>query len=201
VAIKSGSMYRISFLTISLLAIVLVLAVALDRSSEESNARLNAETFLVQNLIVDRDIINAVKVANDEHARLSEEQIIAMDNGWVNKSPESIGLKDNCINNEIAEKLRQFQSQYPQFVEIFVTDRFGLIVGETEVTSDYYQADEEWWKKAYNDGKGALVVGTEEYDESAADDVIGIFIPVVYNSPHNAIGVIKALVDAEYLAQ
>ena len=76
-----------------------------------------------------------------------------------------------------------------------VTDKRGLICGETNKTTDYYQADEQWWITAYNLGKGKSYYGGIEYDESAMAEVISIYVPVIDPGINKAIGVIKAACD------
>lgn len=103
------------------------------------------------------------------------------------------------ISNAVAKKLKRLQKAHLEFVEIFIADKYGLNVGQTNITSDYYQADEDWWQDAYNKGGGATIIGDIEYDESTGEDVVGIFFPVTYGSVNNAIGVIKALISVEFL--
>ncbi|HBE93522.1 MAG TPA: hypothetical protein DDW55_13775, partial [Gammaproteobacteria bacterium] len=50
------------------------------------------------------------------------------------------------------------------FPEIFITDRYGANVAQTNRTSDYRQNDEEWWQQARDDG---VYLGHVEFDSSA----------------------------------
>lgn len=50
------------------------------------------------------------------------------------------------------------------FPEIFITDRYGANVAQTNRTSDYRQNDEEWWQQAKENG---LYLGNVEFDSSA----------------------------------
>ena len=50
--------------------------------------------------------------------------------------------------------------------EIFVIDAKGLSVGESEISSDYWQGDELKWQKTYLAGASALFVDAAEKDES-----------------------------------
>ena len=59
-----------------------------------------------------------------------------------------------------------------------MTDRTGALVAATNVTSDYYQADEEWWQVAFNADRGGAYVGEPEYDESAGDYAINLAVQV-----------------------
>ncbi len=45
-------------------------------------------------------------------------------------------------------------------------DNKGLNVGQSDITSDYWQGDEAKWKKSYGAGMGAVHVGKIKQDES-----------------------------------
>jgi hypothetical protein len=104
---------------------------------------------------------------------------------------------DNFINpfltNAVAVKLMEFQKNNFGFQEIFVTDEHGLNVGQTNKTTDYYQADEEWWIRAYNFGEGKTYHGLVEFDESAQTEAISIYVPIRDPDTAIAIGVTKAV--------
>ena len=53
------------------------------------------------------------------------------------------------------------QTIYP---EIFITNRYGAIVAQTNRTSDYRQSDEIWWQQAMENG---IYVGHVGFDKSA----------------------------------
>ena len=47
------------------------------------------------------------------------------------------------LTNEASQILLEFQDIYDSYPEIFISDSKGRIVGLTNKTGDYYQADEE----------------------------------------------------------
>lgn len=51
--------------------------------------------------------------------------------------------------------------------EIFVMDALGLNVAASDVTSDYWQGDEDKYTKTFGVGSGAMFVDAIEFDESA----------------------------------
>ena len=99
------------------------------------------------------------------------------------------------LYNSCAIKLKQFQAEHPAFVEIFVTDLSGMNVCQTNMTTDFYQADEKWWQTAYNNGQGKLYYGEIEYDDSASEVVSPIYMPIYEHK--KLIGIAKALVAIE----
>ena len=72
-----------------------------------------------------------------------------------------------------------------------MTDRYGALVGTTDVTSDYYQADEEWWQEAYNDGEGGIYLSSLVYDESSGTWSIQIALPVLDFETQEIQGVLR----------
>ncbi|WP_119342661.1 hypothetical protein [Facilibium subflavum] len=99
------------------------------------------------------------------------------------------------LYNACAMRLKQFQSAHPAFAEIFITDVAGMNVCQTNMTSDFYQADEDWWQKAYNGGKGRLYYGDIEYDQSAYSIAIPIYIPIYHKG--EVIGISKSILTID----
>ena len=80
-------------------------------------------------------------------------------------------------------------------MEVFVTDRYGAIVATSNRTSDYYQADENWWVQAYSDSAGATYIGSPEYDESSQTTAINMAVPV-RNDKDEVVGVLRTTFNA-----
>jgi hypothetical protein len=162
--------------------------------SKELKQVLENKIELLQNIAKHPRIIEEVKISNSNNHGLNLSEILKTDKKWR----ESKGLDDfikSLLTNESSQYLIDFQEEHDEFVEIFITDQKGLVIGETNKTSDYYQADEPWWIKAYNQGAGNTFYGEIEYDESAIAESIPIYIPVIDPGINKAIGVIKAVCD------
>jgi len=67
----------------------------------------------------------------------------------------------------------------------------------TNKTSDYYQADEQWWQKSYNEGKGRSFHSKVEYDKSAGFWGIALYVPI-YDRQQEMIGIIKAFLEIRH---
>lgn len=160
----------------------------------EVEAVLDRKIALIRELVEDPVIVNEVKKANQQHKDISLQEILKLDTRW--RSTEGIDeFIEPFLTNEIAHKLIEFQERHPGFSEIFVVDMYGLNAGQTNKTTDYYQADEDWWIGAYNSGKGKASHGAIEFDESAQTEAISLYIPVMDRINNKAIGVIKAVVS------
>lgn len=162
--------------------------------SEEVNQILEKKKHLVKNMAQDPQIIRLVRQANKENQNLSDSEISRLDQRWQ----QTEGIDDFIkpfITNDTALFLVTFQEKNDVFSEIFITDKKGLIIGETNKTSDYYQADEEWWVQTFDEGKGREFFGEIEYDESSRSEAIPIYVPVLDPDSGEVIGVIKAVCD------
>ena len=162
--------------------------------SEEVNQILERKKELIKNMAQDLQLVNFVRRANEKNRDLSDSTINRLDERWQ----QTEGIDDFIkpfITNDTALFLVAFQEENDVFSEIFVTDKKGLIIGETNKTSDYFQADEEWWVQTFNEGKGKEFYGEIEYDESSRSEAIPIYMPVLDPDSQEVIGVIKAVCD------
>lgn len=128
---------------------------------------------------------NAVLSARDEQWQIAS-----------NLSP----LVANVLDNEIAVELRELQRRYPKIVEIFVTDRYGAVIASTIKTSDYYQADEEWWQSAWNNGKGGVYISQPTFDQNTKSYAIEISMPIPGHDRSDLVGIIRSTVDISELS-
>lgn len=182
-------------------AVTTILLLILDTCAQPGVLSPEIEKILDQKMEIlkmelanDPVIMNAVKETNEKNKDIALSEIKKQDEHWIAVKGVDPVI-EGFITNECAGRLAAFQDKYNEYAEIFVTDARGLIVGETNKTSDYYQADEDWWVKSYQEGEGRLSHGEIEYDESAMSESVPIYIPVMEPETKKAIGVIKAIVD------
>jgi methyl-accepting chemotaxis protein len=127
-------------------------------------------------------------------------QMAELDERWMAASDDSPMIQkvisDDEEVNPLANRLHTFKEAFPQHVEVFATDNYGALVGSTNRTSDYYQADEDWWQAAWNDGEGAVYIGDPEYDESAGVTALNIAMPVK-NREGEIAGVLRTTLDVQ----
>ncbi|MFH1683000.1 MAG: hypothetical protein ABIA37_04345, partial [Candidatus Woesearchaeota archaeon] len=121
----------------------------------------------------DLSLQEAIIKSNQEFAAILDVQkyIDQKDQEWISVPGEEITpfmqeLMSNELSEELREKIEFYEEKYGYavFGEAFVTNNYGANVAQTGKTSDYYQADEEWWQVAKT---GYLYMGDVGYDESA----------------------------------
>lgn len=113
-----------------------------------------------------------------------------MDEKWLN-AKDGDPFFNEYMANYLAGRLKALNHDDKNIVEIFITDIFGGLVAASEKTSDFYQADEEWWQKTYDGGRGKTYIGNIEIDRSTGSWIIPIGIPV-RDEKGELIGICKA---------
>ena len=136
--------------------------------------------------------------ANSNAAPASESELKSLDEQWIAWQKGGTGgraeqVYESLVQNAASRAIREFQARYPQHIEMFATDRFGRNIAQVQPTSDYYQADEGWWKAAYADGKGAIVVQPASYDESTGKWGMNVAAPIM--DGNQVVGVLRSTID------
>ena len=145
------------------------------------------------------EVQTALHKSNREFANLENitALLTAQDEAWPRPgtiTPFVDTLLQSPLSQQIENTLIRFGGeQYASeiYSEIFVTNKYGAIVGLSNVTSDYNQADEEWWTTTRDSG---IYVSDLSFDESA--DLYSISLNVsITDKQGNFTGVIKAVLS------
>lgn len=123
-------------------------------------------------------ILQALTEANQNHNLLDQQQLEQK----AQRIETSTAEMEQLERNEAALELLRIQSTNPGISELFITDQFGLNVAQTNTTSDYYQADEDWWNRTYHNGRGEFWRGELEFDQSANAESISLYIPISHTN-------------------
>jgi GAF domain-containing protein/HAMP domain-containing protein len=108
-------------------------------------------------------------------------------------------LVRKVLENDLSDQLRVLRADFPAHVEIFITDVYGANIATTNRTTDYFQADEEWWQSAYSNGEGAIFISQPVYDESSDTFSIQIALPIFDNHSGVMLGIIRSTLDLNIL--
>lgn len=155
---------------------------------------LSEQASVLAGLAADPILIAQVENANLTDGRLSPDDITRLDKNWIAATGTPAFIQP-FLTNDAARRLLAFQKDHPSFKEIFVTDAISLNVGQTDKTSDYYQADESWWVNAWNGGTGKIFHGNIEFDQSSQTEAISLYVPLIDPASSKAIGVMKGVLD------
>ncbi len=151
--------------------------------------------------VSDPAVVSAVKAQNGKHASIGQSDIDRLDKKWRAETKSS---DKPMISGVLAKPLSGFLKNVKTnskglFTEIFVMDNKGLNVGQSDITSDYWQGDEAKWKKTYKVGPDAVHVGKIKKDESTQAFQSQLSLPVVDPATKTVIGAVTVGVNVDQL--
>ena len=113
-------------------------------------------------------VIDSIREQNARLVALTQTDIIKLDRKWrAQATAIDKPMVDELLSNSLSTFLMDKKAaSRGQITEIFVMDAKGLNVGQSDVTSDYWQGDEAKWQRSYGEGAGAIFIDRVEEDES-----------------------------------
>lgn len=115
----------------------------------------------------------AIEAQNARYAGLAQADIDALDAQWRKEhETEAQPLISAILSNPVSSYLTRVQAQsIGLYTEIFVMDDHGLNVGQSNISSDFWQGDEAKWQKTFQVGPRAVFI-----DEPEFRDDVGIWV-------------------------
>lgn len=131
--------------------------------------------------VVQREVaLISLRAQNVRNAGIAQDRIDALDKQWRaeakgNPQPLIAQLMGSPLSSYLIDiKARSLGL----FVEIFVMDDHGLNVGQSSITSDYWQGDEDKYLKTFTIGPDAIHIGEVEFDETFRIDKQQVSFPI-----------------------
>lgn len=124
--------------------------------------------------------------------KLTREELADLDARWPHMDLSEAPIS-SILNNPISTRLSHVQHEDNRVVEVLLTDRFGQLIAATGRTTDYYQGDEDWWRRSFNAGAGQMYIPPVSYDESSHTWSVDICLPIRHERA--VVGVVKIVVD------
>ena len=154
----------------------------------------------VSSWLSDPAIVSAIEAQNTANAGLTQGDIDALDKTWrAETSSADQPLIKEVLGREISKFLSgKVDASGGLITEAFVMDNKGLNVGQSGITSDYWQGDEGKWQNTYSKGVGAVDIGDVELDESTQTYQSQLSITIV-NGSGAPIGAITLGLNVELL--
>ncbi len=109
----------------------------------------------------------SIKAQNQKRGTISQAEIDALDKQWVDERKASDKpLIAATLSAPLSTYLLRMQAgSLGLYAEIFVMDANGLNVGQSSITSDYWQGDEAKFQKTFPFGADAVFIDKAEWDE------------------------------------
>lgn len=186
-------------ITTTLTAFSLLTTVAVPAfASIEDSARALVEQR-ISGLLSDTIVIDALHEQNTGHASLSQTDIDSLDQTWRKETGAGGGdMTRAVLDKPLSNYLRKVvQDGQGLFTEVFVMDNHGLNVGQSGLTSDYWQGDEAKWQETYLKGDGAIHVSEVEFDESSQTYQVQVSVAITDPGSQHVIGAATFGVNAE----
>jgi len=151
--------------------------------------------------VADPAVVSAVRAQNRDHEGLTQSEIDRLDKQWRAETKSgSRTLIDSILSNSLSKFLSGVKGDSQGlYSEVFVMDNKGLNAGQSDVTSDYWQGDEDKWKKTYLAGPDAILIGAIEFDESTQAFQSQLSLPVVDPDNGEVIGAVTVGVNVDFL--
>lgn len=123
----------------------------------------------IEKILVNDVVIDSIRNQNDKHVDLKQEDVDALDQLWRKQTKEKDKYFISAVlANPLSSYLTRIQAHSKgKFLEIFVMDDKGLNVGQSSISSDYWQGDEGKWQKTYLKGVGSVFVDEAEYNKES----------------------------------
>ncbi|PWV95737.1 hypothetical protein DFR52_1081 [Hoeflea marina] len=149
----------------------------------------------------DATVVDAIKAQNAANASITQADIDKLDQDWrAQATAGSKPMVDAVLGNALSKFLSEKKAASGDMItEVFVTDAHGLNVGQSDVTSDYWQGDEAKWQKTFAMGPGAVFVDEVETDESTQALQSQVSETIVDPATGEAIGAITIGINLENL--
>jgi hypothetical protein len=146
-------------------------------------------------------IVGSVRAQNQNNRGMSPEQIATLDRRWRSEvaspsKPMVQALMANVLSSFLSLKKRRSNGL---ITEIIVMDEHGLNAGLSDMTTDYWQGDEDKWRKTYLEGPGSIHISRIMRDESTGHLQSQLSLPVVDPDSGKAIGAVTIGIDISTL--
>lgn len=149
----------------------------------------------------DPALVAAIVAQNVVTGGYDQAQIDALDAQWrAEVGTASKPLIDTTLANAASQYLAGVQAASAgKYTEIFAMDAKGLNVGQSTLTSDYWQGDEDKFTMSFGAGADAVHIGEIEQDESTQIFQSQVSVPVTDPATGAVIGAITVGVDVSML--
>ncbi len=109
----------------------------------------------------------SVTSQNKKYKAIAQSEVDSLDKQWrAERDKEDQPLIAAILSSPLSNYLTQIQAASGGlFTEIFIMDAKGLNVGQSAITSDFWQGDEAKFKKTFPNGSSAIFVDDPEFHE------------------------------------
>ena len=132
-------------------------------------------------------VVRSIQIQNKNHENLKQNDINDLDQEWRRQTKvENQPLISSLLNRPLSAYLTRIQAHSGGiFTEIFVMDNKGLNVGQSSMSSDFWQGDEDKWQKTYLKSANQKFIDEPEFNEKRDVWVVQYNIAITDNEGKN----------------
>lgn len=140
-----------------------------------------------------------LKERNLKTRRFSKQEIAERDKKWTQAFMQNdFSYSIDLVDQELSAHLREIKKQSQDMItEIIVADARGLNVAISDMTSDYWQGDEEKFTEAFSKPANTVHFGEINYDESTKRFQLHLSVPLYTEEKFEPLGIMVFGVDVE----
>ncbi len=144
----------------------------------------------------------SIQAQNKKYDGVDQSAIDALDKQWrAERKLADQPLIAATLSSPLSNYVTQIQAASGGlFTEIFVMDRYGLNVGQSSITSDFWQGDEGKFQKTFPKGVNTVFVDEAEFNEESKTWRAQVNMTVA-NSKGEAIGAVTVEYNLTELAR
>lgn len=168
-------------------------------SGQEQNHIRQWLTPLLQGWIHAEPMREALESQNKAHPELTRPELLALDERWRGEFQAGGGdLSQSILNRDLSRRLRELAvDTQGRITEVILTDKRGFNVAISDLTSDYWQGDEDKFAEAWLLEPGQLHFDPVVYDESTRLFQVHVSRPLYHPETGEPVGVLIVGVDVE----
>jgi len=146
----------------------LVLPGAVAAAEPDIQKLVTPEVIKQMRTWIESDIVRvSIDTQNKRLSKLDQPAIDTLDQQWVKeRESEDKPLIAATLSNPLSVYLSRMQGRsLGLYAEIFIMDQNGLNVGQSSITSDFWQGDEAKFQKTYDVAPDAVFIDEPEFDD------------------------------------
>lgn len=160
---------------------------------DEKDNLITAKVLKDIRSFVDTDIVRySIQNQNTKLGSLAQDQIDALDKQWrAERQSDDQPLISATLSNPLSSYLTRVQAHSKGlYTEIFAMDQNGLNVGQSSVSSDFWQGDEAKFSESFGKGKGAVFIDEPEFNDELGVWAVQVSMAISDDGNNQLIGAI-----------
>ena len=165
---------------------------------------LSKQSDALEGFVLSKEIQNQAAAASAEYADddlvVIWDQLRQRDLAW-RAAANSDPLVQAVLNNEAADELHKFRDNFPAYIDLLLTDKYGAVLAATTRPITYDQSILSWWQAAFHEGQGVIYMSQPVLDPGKESRYLVIAIPIRTHVGSDLVGMLIATYSLKDMAQ